>query len=233
MNHTHENIVRIKAVHNLLAELKDKVVFVGGATVSLYAQRETTAIRETKDVDILVEIASTWDYADIEEQLRKIGFQNDPDSTFVGRYLHQGLMIDLMATEENILGFSNKWYKEGFQTAINYEIDEQHVVKIFDPPYFVAAKLEAFKSRGNGDGRTSQDFEDIVFILENRASIWAEMEQAPANLKDYLKREFNTLNENPYLEEWISSHISFSLKSASSFIMQDLNSYLENKPLPE
>ena len=52
MNHTHENIVRIKAVHNLLAELKDKVVFVGGATVSLYAQRETTAIRETKDVDI-------------------------------------------------------------------------------------------------------------------------------------------------------------------------------------
>lgn len=74
MNHTHENIVRIKAVHNLLAELKDKVVFVGGATVSLYAQRETTAIRETKDVDILIEIASTWDYADIEEQLRKIGF---------------------------------------------------------------------------------------------------------------------------------------------------------------
>lgn len=58
MIHTHENIVRIKAVYNLLGDLKDKVVFVGGATVSLYAQRETTEIRETKDVDVLVEIAS-------------------------------------------------------------------------------------------------------------------------------------------------------------------------------
>lgn len=226
MKHTHENIVRIKAVHNLLADLKDKVVFVGGVTVSLYAERETAEIRETQDVDILVEIASTWDYAAIEEQLRKIGFQNDPDSTFVGRYLHQGLIVDLMATEENILGFTNKWYKEGFQTAINYIIDEQHVVKIFAPPYFIAAKIEAFKSRGNKDGRTSQDFEDIVFILENRASIWAEMEQAPENLKDYLKKEFTTLNENPYLGEWIASHISFSSASGSTLILQNLNAFL-------
>ena len=226
MNHTHENIVRIKAVHNLLAELKDKVVFVGGATVSLYAQRETTAIRETKDVDILVEIASTWDYADIEEQLRKIGFQNDPDSTFVGRYLHQGLIIDLMATEENILGFSNKWYKEGFQTAINYEIDEQHVVKIFDPPYFVAAKLEAFKSRGNGDGRTSQDFEDIVFILENRQSVWEEMENAAEPVKSYLKEAFSSLHKNPYIEEWIGSHAGFYSSSTATLLLQDLKNFL-------
>lgn len=35
MKHTHENIVRIKAVYNLLGDLKDKVVFVGGATVYL------------------------------------------------------------------------------------------------------------------------------------------------------------------------------------------------------
>ena len=226
MNHTHENIVRIKAVHNLLAELKDKVVFVGGATVSLYAQRETTAIRETKDVDILVEIASTWDYADIEEQLRKIGFQNDPDSTFVGRYLHQGLIIDLMATEENILGFSNKWYKDGFQTAINYEIDEQHVVKIFNPPYFVAAKLEAFKSRGNGDGRTSQDFEDIVFILENRQLVWEEMENAAEPVKSYLKDAFSNLQKNPYIEEWIGSHAGFYSSSTATLLLQDLKNFL-------
>lgn len=33
------NITRIKAVNNALGILKDKVVFVGGATVSLYPDR--------------------------------------------------------------------------------------------------------------------------------------------------------------------------------------------------
>lgn len=33
----HENLVRIKAVHNALRGLDQEFVFVGGATVSLYA----------------------------------------------------------------------------------------------------------------------------------------------------------------------------------------------------
>lgn len=228
MKHTHENIVRIKAVHNLLADLKDKVVFVGGATVSLYAQRETAEIRETKDVDILVEITSHNDYAAIEQKLRDMGFANDPEARFVGRYLHSGLIVDVMATDESVLGFSNKWYKEGFKTATDYKIDEMHVVKIFDAPHFIAAKIEAFKNRGNGDGRTSQDFEDIVFILENRQSVWEEMGNAPEPVKSYLKEEFSNLQKNLYLEEWIGSHsISYSPPSAY-IILQDLAEYLKN-----
>ncbi len=33
------NITRIRAVSNALGDLRDQVVFVGGATVSLYADR--------------------------------------------------------------------------------------------------------------------------------------------------------------------------------------------------
>lgn len=55
MSH-HKNIVRIKAVHNNLADLKDKVVFVGGATTSLYADRQTLEVRPTDDVDVIIEL---------------------------------------------------------------------------------------------------------------------------------------------------------------------------------
>jgi predicted nucleotidyltransferase len=226
MKHTHENIVRIKAVYNLLGDLKDKVVFVGGATVSLYAQRETPEIRETKDVDILVEIASHHEYAAIEQKLRDMGFANDPEAKFVGRYLHQGLIVDVMATEESVLGFSNKWYKEGFKSAIDFRIDDLHVVKIFDAPHFIAAKVEAFKNRGNGDGRTSQDFEDIVFILENRQTIWEEMENAPEPVKSYLKEEFSVLRKNPHIEERIGSHAGFYTTTSAGLILQELDNYL-------
>jgi hypothetical protein len=40
---------------------------------------------------------------------------------------------------------------------------------------------------GNNDGRSSSDFEDVISILENRGSIWKEMNDASEKLKAYLK----------------------------------------------
>jgi predicted nucleotidyltransferase len=208
-----ENLTRIKAVYNALGPLKDEVVFVGGATVSLYADRSAEETRPTEDVDILIEISSTTEYAKMEDQLRKMGFENDKNAKFLGRYLHSGVVVDVMPTDEQILGFLNKWYKEGFKTSINFQIDPQHTVRIFSPAYFIATKLEAFKSRGNKDGRMSSDFEDIIFLWENRRTIWKEMAEANPNLRSYLVEECKLLLANNYIEEWISSHTSNSIGS--------------------
>ena len=224
MSHT-ENITRIEAVYNALGDIKNKVVFVGGATVSLYADRQAAEIRPTDDVDILVEISSRSEYAALEQQLRDIGFENDKTAMFIGRYTLPGIVIDVMPTDEEILGFSNIWYKEGFKTAIDYTIDDQHRVKIFTPPIFIATKLEAFKSRGNNDGRTSSDFEDIVFVLENRSTIWKEMEGASGNLASYLHSEFSVLLENKYCIEWVTSHSSVYPPS-SYYIMGDMKLFV-------
>lgn len=226
MKHLHENIVRIKAVHEILDSVREQVVFVGGATVSLYAQRQAPDIRATYDVDILVEIATNWEYAAIEEQLRKVGFSNVPDSKFVGRYQIQGIIVDLMSTDESILGFNNRWYKDGFRTAIDHKIDDLVTVKIFDAPHFLASKIEAFKNRGKGDGRTSTDFEDIVFILDNRPSVWDEMEASNEDLKTYLKTAFHEFEKNPYIEEWLGAHSSFNSPPSAYLIRQDMQSFL-------
>ena len=55
MNHQ-TNIVRIKAVANALRKLNEKVVFVGGATISLYPDRAVFEVRPTDDVDVIIEI---------------------------------------------------------------------------------------------------------------------------------------------------------------------------------
>lgn len=60
------NITRIRAVNNTLGNLKDRVVFVGGATVSLYTDRAAPESRPTDDVDILVEIATYREYANLK-----------------------------------------------------------------------------------------------------------------------------------------------------------------------
>lgn len=94
-----------------------------------------------------------------------------------------------MSTGENVLGFGNRWYPEGFKHSMQLSLDGQNTIRIFSAPYFIATKLEAFKSatrKDNNDGRVSQDFEDIMFLFEHRKSIWQEMNECDPELKAYL-----------------------------------------------
>ena len=225
MSH-HINVTRIKAVNNALEELRDKVVFVGGATVSLYADSAAEEIRPTEDIDIIVEIWARKDYFEIDEKLRKLGFINDQESGIICRYKIDGLVVDVMPTQSDILGFTNKWYQTGFENSISYNLSESEI-KIFSPAYFLASKLEAFIGRGNLDGRLSKDFEDIVFVLKNRLSIWSELVDSNTEVFEYLKHTFANLMSNPNFEEWVDCHAGFGNISATYYIMEELNKFID------
>jgi len=64
----HENLTRIKAVCRALEGLKQEYVFVGGATVSLYATTPelTAEVRPTDDVDVIIELATYKGYAELD-----------------------------------------------------------------------------------------------------------------------------------------------------------------------
>jgi hypothetical protein len=217
-----ENITRIKAVYNALGGLRDKVVFVGGAVVSLYADRHGTESRPTDDIDIVVELLDYSGYAALEEKLRSIGFTNDQESNIICRYRIGNTIVDVMPTRGEILNFSNQWYPEGFKNAVDFEIDENHIVKIFSAPYFLASKLDAFNDRGNNDGRTSSDFEDIISVLEKRGGIWKEINSSPTDVNDFIKNEFKKLLENIFLTEWIDSNIDFTSPPSTTYIVSEM-----------
>jgi predicted nucleotidyltransferase len=205
----HENIVRIKAISLALQGLEQEFVFVGGATVSLYSTNRKLAniIRPTDDVDIVVELASYHGYSSLDERLRKLGFKNDIFSGVICRYQIQGITVDVMPTHPEAIGFSNKWYPEGFQTAVDYSLDSQIKVRIFSLPYFVASKWEAFKGRGK-DFRTSTDFEDLVYIFENVDDFEDQMKMAPEHLRRYLRDEFEPMLDRNDFEEGLYAHLT-------------------------
>lgn len=220
------NLLRIKIVNDALADLRKDVVYVGGATVAMYKDRPASDARITDDVDIVIELATYSGYAAIEEKLRQRGFENDITSKVLCRYKINGIIVDIMPTEENVLGFKNHWYSEGFKNSIEYPISDSETVKIFKSVYFLASKLDAFNDRGNNDGRLSSDFEDIIYILNNRSTIWNEMENAPGNVKDYLRAEFSQLLNNDYFDEWISAHLDFTEQRRVNFIIGGLNTFV-------
>lgn len=218
----HQNRIRIAAINERLGDLKDKVVYVGGATISLYADRETSEIRPTDDVDVIVEILNYTERAKLEEKLRAIGFQDDVESGISCRFRIQGIIVDVMPTADESIGFKNIWYPEGFKNAVSYSLDENNTVKILSPPYFIATKLEAFKGRGRRDGRTSHDFEDIVYVLENRKTIWEELNSTSGLIKEYLIKEFKELQSVSNFAEWIDCHVEYNTPSASKYILEQI-----------
>ena len=97
----------LQIVANGLEELKDKMVFVGGAVTELYASNPATAeIRPTIDVDCVIELQTRSAHAKLEEDLRAKGFSNDIfKKAPICRWIFKDIKVDVMPTV-NILFFS-------------------------------------------------------------------------------------------------------------------------------
>ncbi len=181
-----------------LGELLNHFIFVGGTVVELYASVvPQTSVRPTEDVDCVVEVASLAMYYELENQLRRLGFQDDMEEDApICRKLYRGIKVDIMPTDEKILKFTNRWYKTGFLKAQNYQLSSAVTIKILPVEYFIASKLEAFFSphRKYGlDLYASHDFEDIVFILDNDLEVITSINNSNILVKTYIATQFKVI----------------------------------------
>lgn len=198
----------IQIVAKALQDLKGDVVFIGGATVVLYFDKEPLLeIRPTDDVDCVIELATRNQYYKLEQKLREKGFQNVIGSGPLCRWKIKGVTADIMPTDPTILGFSNAWHKEGIEQAGWVELPNKEKIRIFSEPYFLAAKIEAFKGRGENNYRMSSDIEDIVTILNSVPDIVDKILQAPPSVKKYLRVSFKKMLETQDFHEAIYAHL--------------------------
>jgi len=62
MKNTIINIEIIKKIASALGELNEKIIFVGGATISMYVNDPAADdVRPTKDIDLTVKVATYTD----------------------------------------------------------------------------------------------------------------------------------------------------------------------------
>ena len=127
------------------------------------------------------------------------------------------------------MGFKNRWYTDGFKNSIEYTITPDKAVRILAPSYFLATKLEAFNTRGKEDGYISKDFEDIVYVFENRDIVWAELRSANEDVKQYLIEEFERLLNHKNLTDWISYHVQFKSPPPTEIILRELKEFTKKK----
>ena len=201
------NLHTVAEVAKGLKELKDRMVFVGGAVISLYADDEAAdEIRPTADVDMTIELSSYSEWVSMQERLAALKFSPNAHGHAICSYMYKGVSVDILPAQNSSFGASNSWYLPGF-SFLKEVVVEGELIKILSAPYFMATKFEAFHGRGNGDYRTSHDFEDIIYVIDNRTSIIQDMLEAESLLKSFLQQEFKKVISHPHAQEIIRTQI--------------------------
>lgn len=191
------NRALFESVVRLLAPVLDELVFVGGCTTGLFiTDPAASGIRPTRDVDAIVDVASYAKYTALSERLRTLGLAEDatPGAPLC-RWRRDDLIVDVMPVNEDILGFSNRWYPIAIETAHTFDI-AGHAAQVVTPAVFIATKLEAFHGRGGNDMRASHDLEDIIAVVDGRPEIVNDVAAADAEVRGYIAAEIRALLDN-------------------------------------
>ncbi len=190
------NRPRLAAIASALGgALCERLVFVGGSVAGLLLDDPAAGeVRATIDVDAIVQ-ARLGAFHAVEEQVAQRGFVRDVDSGVICRWRHRdsGIVFDLMPVDDDVLGFSNRWYPHAMQTAELHDLGDGLRIRSIAAPVFVATKLEAFATRGRGDVLASHDLEDILNVVEGRPGLGEELRASDPALRAAVQAQFHAL----------------------------------------
>ncbi len=202
----------IEIVALALGELKDRSFLTGGVSIPYYVTDPLEATpRVTLDIDVVIEIYSAVEFRDVmETRLRKKGFGNDmSQGAPICRWKYDEIILDVMPMDESVLGFTNPWYQAGMRHMIPITINERCSWRVLSAPFALAAKLEAFWSRGAADPGSSHDLEDILTIVNGRGEIVQDVLGAPEECRKYVAESFSRILQESRFFEVLAFHLPF------------------------
>jgi hypothetical protein len=185
-----------------LGPLREEVVLLGGASIPLWiTDPAARPARLSKDVDVIVEVATYVAYQRFAERLREQKFAEDAESKVICRFVYREeateLVLDVMPTSESVLGFGGGWAQQAFSAAEWITLPSGFEIRAVTPPYLLATKIEAFRGRGKGDFLTSHDFEDVVVLIDGRNELQRELERAEPELKRFIAEAIDQMRRDP------------------------------------
>ncbi len=205
MNPSDPNVQQLQLVAGAIKDLCQSLVFVGGCVTGILITDATRPpVRATQDVDLIAELASKVELYKLQDKLRSLGFKEDPE--LYCRWRIGNLKVDIMATKESVMNFTNRWYADAISTSTEVALPDGVSIRHITAPYFIATKLEAFHDRGRGD-YMSHDIEDIINVIDGRSELISEIESSDGSVRLYLREEFDDLLADSSFVESLPGHL--------------------------
>lgn len=190
-------------------DLRERLVFVGGCTTALFVT-DTIAledVRATDDVDLIVDLAGYGEWPRLLEQLRSRGFSESQEDNVVCRMRLGELKVDFMPDDEKILGFSNRWYAKGIETAQTHVLPSQLEIRLLTPALFLATKLEAYRGRGGDDPIMSHDLEDVLIVIDGREELIDDVAAADDDVRSFIAGEIRAFQAHGQFDSFVAGNI--------------------------
>lgn len=183
-------------------------VFVGVATMPLYVEAEVgDVLRETKDVDLMVEAASHTEFAALEARLRAAGFRQD----IVGkgprcRWYRGEDQYDIVdvRTDHPL----DRWARPTGAGIEQRALPSGQTIPVLCPGRFLAAKIAALTDRGGAHWYDSADFEDIVLLLEAHTQLRPWLHATPHDAIESVAQWAASATRRPGIREEIEATVS-------------------------
>lgn len=203
------NLLLLETAVLRLGPLIDEFVFVGGcATGLLITDAAAPPVRPTIDVDVIVQVLSKTEYYALSDRLRDLGFREDSsDEAPICRWTDGHIILDVMPTDPEILGFGSEWHAMAMDHAMEYVLQQGRSIRMVSAPYFLITKLEAFDGRGGGDYQLSHDVEDLLAVIDGRPGIVNEVAASEAVLQEELAGRFRRLLDDPRFLDAVPGHL--------------------------
>lgn len=199
------SIAMLERAARELVSFLDEVAFLGGATVALWiTDPAAPEPRPTKDVDVVVEVASRLAWHDFEERLRVQGLRNVPMGSRCRRRR--------VACGRDAKRRVDPRIREPLAaTGTRSRTDHQAPFRAADPRDHpsVSDRDQAGsvdRPRARRPPR-SHDLEDIINLIDGREEIVAEVAAAPDDLRSYLSQEIAALLDQPRFRDALDGTI--------------------------
>nr|WP_294922706.1 hypothetical protein [uncultured Flavobacterium sp.] len=229
MENTQINRIIIQKVSNALGELNKEVIYVGGATVSLYINDKAAEdVRPTKDIDISVSVATINALEDIREKLESKGFLQSSELDVICRFKFEDILVDVMNTNPISWAPANYWFEKGFKNMEEIQV-ENCIIQIMPINYFLASKFTAHEDRGGDDPRFSKDIEDIGYILDNRTDWEVILKNEKDNeVKNYIIKNLMLIKQDSTFQEAILANLFYETREERFKIILDKIDFILN-----
>jgi hypothetical protein len=205
------SVALLEAAGAALGDLRERVVFLGGATIALWmSDPAARPPRVTYDVDVVAEVVTLAAYAAFQAELRAHGFSEDVESGVICRWRHpdDDLILDAIPLEARLAGFGGRWLRPAATAAVSRLLPSGTSIRVVPPAYLLATKLEAFADRGHDDCLASRDFEDIILLTDSREELIAEVAATPPDLRTHVASELTRLFSLPAFEYGIEGALA-------------------------
>jgi predicted nucleotidyltransferase len=207
----HPAVVRLAHIAMELGELREQVVFIGGAIAPLLQVAPPfAAARPTSDVDGITASTSYGNAYEIEQALRAKGFrQTLGDTHHAHRWLApSGIPLDLVPAGQHLGASGSRWDAIAVETSVEIELSPGLVIRHANAPAFLALKWSAYHDRGRHDPPASHDLEDIIALVASRPNVPAEVAASHCDVRAFLREQAAQLIGDPSFADILAAHLN-------------------------